>query len=301
MPRSTPITASGRAGAAAARSVCTVKLTCQRPSCHRTVAEAIRAPSVSRRASLRDRLVRFDPAQHRQHHVGVAVQPDRAGGEAHRPGRAAFGLEPGKAHLRALTRALLGVAPVGERVGEAGQPAGVGLLGVARPPRRHLVLDLVPAFAQAVHRPGQGRGELVVGDAVGALGLPLRQIRLHLRQAPVERHPHRPAMRRQHGTLTRGGVQRETVGLHDPHDDPLPAYSRVCANDSTSMTAHWVRLCTRIVTIEGWGRQRRPDTARSRGPLPCPSPAVHQRADHRATPDHHVTARDHARENQMND
>jgi hypothetical protein len=55
MPRSTPATASGRAGVAAARSTSAWKATCQRPPrSRRTVADRIRAvPPARRRWSLR--------------------------------------------------------------------------------------------------------------------------------------------------------------------------------------------------------------------------------------------------------
>ncbi|MEO6088556.1 MAG: hypothetical protein ABIQ18_36135 [Umezawaea sp.] len=94
------------------------------------------------------RLVRAhytDPGQ--SHLPPVAVdRAEAAGGEPARH-RLAFPFEPGETDLRPRTGAVVGGFPVVQCGREVGQAAGVGLFRVLRPPRRNVILGLVPPLA----------------------------------------------------------------------------------------------------------------------------------------------------------
>src|SRR5919197_1656357 len=76
--------------------------------------------------------------------VAVGQDLERAGGEAAALPGAALPLGAWEAHELALAAASAGVGPVLQRPGKGIQPGGIGLLAVLPPPRRHLLLDLVP-------------------------------------------------------------------------------------------------------------------------------------------------------------
>ena len=108
--------------------------------------------------------------------AAVRTEPERSGGEP--AAQAAMArLEPRECDLAPGPLARLRRRPVAQGGREVGQPTGVGLLRVPRPPWRLLVFRLVPRAAQAVRRPRHQRGELVLADAVGPLGGPLLQVR----------------------------------------------------------------------------------------------------------------------------
>src|ERR1700733_42333 len=100
----------------------------------------------------------------------VAFHPDRPGSKPAGLCRAVLGLEPRAPHKRSLAPPVLRGGVVAEGGRRPSQPRGIGLLGVLRPPRRDVVLELVTLFAQRRQRPAAPRRPLVFGDAIGFLG-----------------------------------------------------------------------------------------------------------------------------------
>jgi hypothetical protein len=140
----------------------------------------------------------------------VGGQTERAGGEpAAAPGAAA--LEPGRADLRAAAAAGPGVAVVLEGGRGVGQPGGVGLLAVLRPPRRDLMLRRVPCPAQVI---GRARGELGAAQPVAVLGGALRPDLAGQLDAEVVGEPLGATVRPVRLLLGGGRVQREQEGSH---------------------------------------------------------------------------------------
>jgi hypothetical protein len=147
--------------------------------------------------------------------TALGAEPEGAGGEtAAQPPAAA--LEPGEPHPGTSTAPGARGRPVGQGGGEVDQPGRVRLLAVVRPPRCPGVLRLVPRAAQAVRRPVNGLGELVLADAVGALGGPLLHVRPHQGQSPVVSEPLRAAMGPERLGLGVGRVQREQESPDHP-------------------------------------------------------------------------------------
>ncbi len=108
----------------------------------------------------------------------VGLDSDGARGEPH-PGVIRLPTpELGEPDRTALALSLLGVGPVLESYAEVGDPGGIRLLGVLRPPGRDRALLGVPSLAQGVEVPGH---RLVGGIARAGI-----HIGLHLAESPVE-------------------------------------------------------------------------------------------------------------------
>ena len=216
MPRSTPTTASGRAGVRSARSTSQVNATYQRPPSRRTVADMIRAvPASTRRASLRADSCSFNRPSRgsttciRSGSTRIAPVVNRTDRR-----RAAAGLEPGEPDRPAGALAAPGVRPVLQRPRQGVQAGVERLLGALGPPRRHRRpwRRSTPCAARQATSDSDGVSSSS-GHAVGALGGPLAHVRLDPRQCPVVRDPRRPGMREHGALLRRGQVQGEPVRL----------------------------------------------------------------------------------------
>jgi hypothetical protein len=130
------------------------------------------------------------------------------------PARTTGSRPPREFHRGTLALAGARLLPVLQRRRRVRQAGVVGLLGVLRPPRRHLVLDRIPVPPQRGQGPTLPRRHLVPGQAVGLLGPPLLPIGPDPADRPVIGGPGSARMGGQRGTLGWGGVQGERVHLH---------------------------------------------------------------------------------------
>src|SRR6266508_202395 len=158
--------------------------------------------------------------------AAVGFQPHRAGGEPDPATVATTGLEPGEPDPTAGSVAVPGARPVLQCLYQVGDPAGVSLLGAGRPPRRDLILGLVPCPAEGRQRPRQRRD-----CRVGGAGI---QISFDLRHRPVVGEPAGAEMPQDERPLLRGGrLHLKPPAARDPavgnlvvrppaHQGPVP-------------------------------------------------------------------------------
>ena len=127
-----------------------------------------------------------------------------------RPGSRRADVNRGKPTRRPPRAPVPAGVPVAQRARQISQTARVCLLGVLRPPRRHLVLDPVP-------RPPQ-RTKVPAHRHMPRIEFPGVHVGLHLSQAPIERFAPRPEMRTDYPTSIRirGPFDLELRRSHKP-------------------------------------------------------------------------------------
>ena len=172
-------------------------------------------------------LVRFQCAQPGKRHMfAVSINADGTGGKPAGQRRPTLALAFRRTHSCTRAATVAAGLVVVERSGGVCQPGVVRLFRVLAPPRREIVLNLVPPLAERGQIPRPPLGQFGIGNTVGLFRDALVPRGQHPRHRPVIGEPCRTTMRHQVPALSRRRIEGHyytLIALSNPCQSRTPS------------------------------------------------------------------------------